>query len=110
MGASAGDPAACDPENDERLEPCFVEVRGGFIAAGCVCGVEGTEVEGVIGAPVVVVWMLGGTCSVCSDALVMTEPVSDVVEARRIRFGRELDGIEGVRDCRISMRVARDTG
>ena len=54
-GASAGDPAACDPEKDDRLEPCFVEVGGGFMAAGCACGVEGTEGEGVMGAPVVVV-------------------------------------------------------
>jgi len=40
----------------------------------------------------------------------MTEPVSDVVEARRARLGLEVDGNEGVRECRISMRVARETG
>ncbi len=31
---SDGDPAACEPENDDRLEPGLVDVGGGFIAAG----------------------------------------------------------------------------
>lgn len=29
-----GDPAACEPENDDRLEPGLVDVGGGFIAVG----------------------------------------------------------------------------
>ena len=41
-----GDPAACEPDNDDLLE----DVRGGFIAWGR--GVDDTEVDGVIGAPV----------------------------------------------------------
>ncbi len=47
---SDGDPAACEPENDDRLEPGLVDVGGGFIAAGR--GVDGMEVDGVIGAAV----------------------------------------------------------
>jgi len=47
---------------------------------------------------------------VCSEADVMTEPFSDAVEGRRIILGRLEDGNEGVRECRISILVARDTG
>lgn len=49
-------------------------------------------------------------CSVCPDAEVTTEPVSEVVEARRTMLGREVDGKDGVREWRISMRVGRETG
>ena len=40
----------------------------------------------------------------------MTEPVSEVVDARRTMFGRELDGMDGVREWRISIRVTREMG
>ena len=40
----------------------------------------------------------------------MTDPVSDVTEARRIILGRELEGKDGVRDWRTSIRVERETG
>jgi hypothetical protein len=66
--------------------------------------VDGTEAEGVIGG-----CRCGGR-SVCSDAEVMTDPFSDAVEGRRTIFGRVDDGNEGVRECRISIRVAREMG
>lgn len=40
----------------------------------------------------------------------MTEPVSDVVEALLTMLGREPEGKEGVRECRISIRFAREMG
>ena len=66
---------------------------------------DGIEADGVIGAASRFLRF-----SVCSDAVVMTEPVSDVVEERRIMFGRTPDGNDGVRECRISIRFARETG
>ena len=93
---SDGDAAAWDPENEDRLEPGLLAVDGGFIAVGACCGVEGTEVLGVIGAPEGLI-RLGGN-SVCSDAEVMTEPFSEVVDARRAILGRALVGIDGVRE------------
>jgi hypothetical protein len=79
------------------------------MAAGWGCGVDGIEVLGVIGAAEGPVVKLGAK-SANSDTVVMTEPVSDVVDALRTILGRLPDGMEGVRECRISMRVARDTG
>lgn len=44
---SDGEFAACDPENEERLEPGLVDDAGGSIG----CGVDGMEADadGVIG-------------------------------------------------------------
>lgn len=43
----AGDPAACEPENEERREPGLADEAGGSIG----CGVDGMEADadGVIG-------------------------------------------------------------
>ncbi len=49
-------------------------------------------------------------CSVCSEADVITDPVSEVVEALRVILGLELEGTDGVRERRISILVAFDTG
>ena len=49
-------------------------------------------------------------CSVSSEADVTTDPASETVELRRARLGRGAFGKEGVRECRSSMRVARETG
>jgi L-aminopeptidase/D-esterase-like protein len=102
---NAGEAAACEPENVDRRDPGLVVLVGGFMAAGAGCGVDGIEAEGVIGAASRFLRL-----SVCSDAIVITEPVSEVVDARRTKFGRTPDGKDGVRECRISMRFARDTG
>ena len=40
----------------------------------------------------------------------MTDPFSEVLEARRTMLGREPEGNEGVREWRISMRFAREIG
>lgn len=45
-----------------------------------------------------------------SDAVVTTEPASEVVDPRRTTLGRVLDGNEGVREWRTSILVAREMG
>lgn len=40
----------------------------------------------------------------------MTDPVSDAVDVRRARFGREPEGTDGVRECRISILDMREMG
>ena len=52
----------------------------------------------------------GFICSGKSEAVVMADPASETFEPRRVRLGRVPDGNEGVRECLISMRVARETG
>lgn len=99
-----GEAAACEPVNDDRRDPGLVDVGGGFMADDG-CGVDGTEALGVMGAAARLAYK-----SVCSEAVVITEPVSEVVEPRRIMLGREPDGKDGVRECRISIRFARETG
>jgi hypothetical protein len=75
------------------------------MALGTGCGVEGTEGLGVIGAA------LKCACrSVCSETVVITDPVSDAVDARRAMLGRGAEGKDGVRECRISRFIARVTG
>ena len=94
----AGDPAACEPENEDLLEPGLGAARGGFMAVELDAGpgVEGTEALGVMGAPPMGIDTLG--ISVYSEADVMTEPVSDVVDARLTIDGREDEGTDGVRE------------
>lgn len=100
-----GEAAACEPEKDDLLDPGLVDVGGGCMAAGAGCGVEGTDAVGVIGAA-----SSAFKFSANSDAEVMTDPVSEVVEARRTMLGREPEGNEGVREWRISIRFAREIG
>lgn len=45
-----------------------------------------------------------------SDAEVMADPASETLDPLRARFGRDPDGNEGVREWRISILVARETG
>jgi hypothetical protein len=52
----------------------------------------------------------GWAGSVNSEAVVMAEPASETFDPRRLKFGREPDGMDGVRECRISIRVAREIG
>jgi hypothetical protein len=66
-----------------------------------MCGVEGTEADGVMGG-----WCRSGS----SEAEVMTDPFSEVVDGRRIMLGRLDEGNEGVRECRISIFLAREIG
>lgn len=53
-----GEPAACEPENEDRLDPGLLDVEGGFIEAllliepCAVTGVDGTDVEGVKGVAI----------------------------------------------------------
>ena len=109
---SAGDPAACEPEKEDRREPGLVDGGGGFIAVDVGPGVDGTDALGIMGAPPGTgLDKLGRGISVCSDAEVITEPVSDVVDARRTMSGRDAEeGIDGVRECLTSIREARDIG
>lgn len=103
---SDGDPAACDPENEERRDPGLVDDAGGSMG----CGVDGidADAEGVIG---VARWRgMGCGGSVNSEAEVIADPASDTFDPLRARFGRDPDGNDGVREWRISIRVARETG
>lgn len=100
-----GEAAACEPENDDLLDPGLVDVGGGCMAAGAGCGVDGTDAVGVIGAA-----SRAFKFSANSEADVMTDPFSEVLEARRTMLGREPEGNEGVREWRISMRFAREMG
>lgn len=45
-----------------------------------------------------------------SDAVVIALPVSETLDPLLTKFGRLPDGIDGVRECRISNRVALETG
>ena len=77
---SEGEFAAWLPEKDDRREPGLVE-DGGFMAVPGT-GVEGIEAEGVAGAPPKAVGGKGNA-SGSSDAVVITDPASDVAEPRR---------------------------
>jgi hypothetical protein len=100
-----GEAAACEPENDDLLDPGLVDVGGGCMAAGAGCGVDGTDAVGVIG-----VASRFFRFSVCSEAEVITDPFSEVFEALLCMLGREPEGNEGVREWRISIRFAREIG
>ena len=88
---SDGELAAWEPEKDDRREP---GLAGGFMVLAA--GVEATEVDGVIGPALFTAEVAAGMRSVCSDAEVMTEPVSEVVDDRRTMLGRGREGKEGV--------------
>ena len=51
-----------------------------------------------------------GNGSVNSDAVVIADPVSETFEPLLVKFGLLPEGMDGVRECRISNRVARETG
>lgn len=42
--------------------------------------------------------------------MVIAEPASETFDPRRLKFGRDPEGMDGVRECRISIRVAREIG
>lgn len=76
-------------------------------------GVVGTEVDGVMGP--VLPGMVGNVpapekWSGNSEADVIAEPASEVAEPRLTIEGRDVEGTEGVRDWRRSMRLAREMG
>jgi hypothetical protein len=110
---SAGDPGAWEEKEERReLVPLCPEPGGGGFIKALVLGVEGTEIELGVGGGCG--WEPGAAgaegCSVISEAVVTTDPASDVVDPRRTREGRDTPGIEGVLEWRISMREGRDTG
>ena len=45
-----------------------------------------------------------------SDAVVIADPVSETFEPLLVKFGLLPEGMDGVRECLISNRVARETG
>lgn len=104
---SAGDPAACE-EKDERRDPGLADDDGGGGFIALATGVDGTELVLGVGGT----WLeLAPGCSGISDAVVTTEPASEAVEPRLTAEGRDVaDGKEGVRECLISIRLARDIG
>lgn len=94
---SDGEPAACEPEKDDRRDPGRTEARGGSIGVGC--GVDGTDAVGVAGAiGLMELDKEGFICSVNSEAEVIADPASDTFDPRRARLGRLPDGKEGVRE------------
>lgn len=63
-----------------------------------VLGVEGTEMELGVGGGWGWLPAAAGAegCSVISEAVVTTDPASDVVDPRRTSDGRDTPGIDGV--------------
>jgi hypothetical protein len=108
LNVVAGEPGACELNEDRREEAARSKDGGGNMTEG----VLDTLAVGVRGAPprggrdgLEEVWIICATSSLKS--LMLTDSASDVVESRRPIRGREVEpgGREGVRECLTVRRV-----